>query len=193
MSWLIDHQSYLWSFGTVLFGAVITRLMRLRPRLIYSVNHASSLLFDNAVPDALGVEERKRNIVRTASIALSNSGLQAAKNVELTLNWRPQILSIVPARTYEEDTSAFDRHTLKFSSFAPGETVIVDMMSVNLPLPDITALRADDAVGKQVNMTPQRVWPTWVGWLTLVLLVLGASTAIYLSAGLLQVIGGQLR
>ncbi|WP_267396534.1 MULTISPECIES: hypothetical protein [unclassified Sphingomonas] len=189
MDWLTAHQAQLWSLGTVVFAAIVARAMRLRPRLRYSVGHSWNMIVDEPLLDPEGQQIAPKQVVRTASITVGNSGLQAAKAVEIAFNWKPPIFNVWPGRNYEELPSSQGRFSLRFGSLAPAEQITIHIMSINQDLPLIAAVRSEDSVGKPVTMAPQRVWPAWVGGVTIVLLLLGAAAAVYLSASLLQVIG----
>lgn len=179
MVWLVAHEAQAWSLAVVLFGALVSRLFRLRARLTYSFGHSWDMLVDQPLIDAEGKELSKTQIARTASITVRNTGLLAAKAVEVTFNWRPMIFNVWPARSHSEATHSFDRYSLKFDSLAPGEQVTIEIMSINRLLPEITAVRSDDIVGKKVQMTQVRALPGWVNVAIAGLIILGASTAIY--------------
>lgn len=164
----------------MIFGALVTRLTRLRPRLQFSINHSANLLVEEPLLDGEGNQIADRQLVRTASIVVGNVGLQPAKNVEVAFNWKPRILNVSPARAYVDVPSPFDRHSIKFDSFAPGEQVTIGIMSINAELPVMTAVRSDECQGKQITMAPQRVWPQWILYVGLALLTLGVATAVYL-------------
>lgn len=180
LAWLAAYQTQLWSLGLVVFGAIVSRTMRLRPRLQYSVNHSANLLVEEPLIDPEGKKLADRQLVRTASIVVSNAGLQAAKNVEVAFNWKPPILNVQPPRAYTDLPSPFDRHSIKFDSFAPGEQVTISIMSINAELPVMTAVRSDDCQGKPISMQPQRVWPFGVNLALFALLIMGLCTTVYL-------------
>lgn len=68
-SWLVEYQKELWALGTVVFAAVVSRLLRLRAILAYNVGHASDLLLD--VPDNTDVSAQgtQRQVIHTALIS----------------------------------------------------------------------------------------------------------------------------
>jgi hypothetical protein len=186
LQFIAEHQTQLWSLGTVIFGALVTRLLRLKAKLLYSVDHSTNMLVDQPLLDQAGTQISPNQIVRTASVTVQNTGLIAAKGVEVTFNWKPAILNLLPARAFNEANSAFNRYSLKFDSFAPGERVTIDIMSLNAELPIITSVRSDDCVGKLITMTAQRVWPQWYLSIVTAILLLGALTFVYLTISLVQ-------
>ena len=185
-SWAAAYQPQIWSVALVIIGTLVSRAMRLRPKLHYSVNHESSLLVDQPLFDKDGKQITARQIARTASIVVSNVGLNPAKNAEITFNWKPMILNVFPARSYSDVQSPFDRYSVKFDSMAPGEQVTIDIMSINADLPVLTSVRCDECEGKQIIMAPRRVWPNWFNYTATGILLLGLGTAFYLAIVLLQ-------
>lgn len=137
------------------------------------------MLVDNPLLDENGKQISSTQIVRTASITVQNTGLKAAKSVEVTFNWKPTVINIAPARAFNEVVSAFGRYSLKFDSFAPNERVTIDIMSFNAELPAMTAVRSDDCVAKSVIMTSQRVWPQWYLRAIFSVTLLGLVTFVY--------------
>lgn len=130
--------------------------------------------------DKDGKKIADRQLVRTASIVVSNAGLQPARNVEVAFNWKPPILNVSPARSYSDVPSPFDRYSIKFDSLAPGEQVAIGIMSLNAELPLMTAVRSDDCQGQSINMVAQRVWPNWFLYSGAALYILGIGTVVYM-------------
>lgn len=174
------HQTEIWSIVTVILGSLIGRIFRLRPRLFYSVDHSTNILIDQPLLDHDGKQLAPSQLVRTASITVQNTGLNPARGVEVAFNWKPPILNLSPARAFAEVRSAFDRYSLKFDSFAPGESTTIEIMSINAELPMMTAVRSDDCVGQLINMAPQRVWPQWMLRSIALIMLVGAATLVYI-------------
>jgi hypothetical protein len=182
------YQAQLGSIVTVIIGAFVTRFLRLRPKLFYSVKHSSNIIVEQPLLDPEGKQVSSNQIVRTASIVVENTGLHPAKGVEVAFNWKPQIMNIFPGRAFSEVPSALGRYSLKFDTLAPGEQTTIDIMAINAELPLMSAVRCDECQGKLINMAPQRVWPTWFLRVILAIMILGASTAVYLVIRLIQII-----
>ena len=187
-SWLDAHQTELWSLLAVILGAGLTRLLRLKANLFYSVHHSSFVLVDQPLLDADGKVIAARQHIRSASIRVGNSGLLPARAVEVTFNWKPVILNVLPPRDFDSTASPFDRYTLKFPSLAPREQVTIEIMAFNADLPVLTAVRSEDSSGKAIPMEPQRVWPSWFNYGAFFIFVLGLAAAIYLAISLVQLI-----
>jgi hypothetical protein len=171
---------------SVVVAFVLNRVFRLRPKLIYSVRHSTNYVVDQPLLDAEGKIVAQQQLVRTASIVSENSGLQSAKNVEYTFNWKPPIYNVFPGRAFSTEETGMNRWVLKLESLAPGEVFGIEILSINQELPFLTAVRSDEASGRLINMAPQRIWPTWWNRTVAALFILGVGTALYLFAVLLE-------
>lgn len=173
-----------------LLGVLLTfglnRVFRLRPKIIYSVRHSSNYVVDQPLHDEHGNVVQHQQIVSTASIITENTGLQAAKNVEFTFNWKPPIYNVFPGRAFTTYNTEMNRWVLKLDSLAPGEQFAIEIMSINQELPLISAMRCDDAAGKLINMRPQRIFPNWVNALVVFELLAGLAITLYLFASLIE-------
>ncbi len=179
-TFISDYHQQLFSVALVVFATLVARVTRLRPRLQHSVKHAADLLVDEPLLAQDGTQIAQRQIVRMASIVVTNAGLQHATGAEVTFNWKPMILNVLPARSFTGSESTFDRYTVRFDSLSPGEQVTLDLMSINANLPPMTSVRCDECESKPINMTSQRVWPGWFYIWAKVVFFIGAATVIYL-------------
>lgn len=186
MSLFAQHQTEIWSFVSAVALLALQRLFRMKARLHYAVGHSWNMLVDEPLVGADGVKLTDKQIVRTASITVTNSGLLPARNLEVTFNWRPPIYNVWPARIFATEVGEMNRFALRFDSLAPNEAVNVEIMAVNQELPLVTVVRSDDRVAKLISMSPQRVWPRWVLILVAIDMLLGLAAAIYLLASILD-------
>lgn len=180
------HSKETFALVGVLLAFVLNRVFRLRPKLIYSVRHSTNYIVDEPLLDAEGNVLQHQQLVRTASIVAENTGLNAAKNVEFTFNWKPPIYNVFPGRAFSTANTEMNRWLLKLESLAPGEQFVVEIMSINQDLPLLSAMRCDDAAGKLINMAPQRVFPNWFNAIVIVLLLAGIAAVLYLLAALIE-------
>jgi hypothetical protein len=179
-NFIANYQAQFWSIALVVFGFVLERTFRLKPRLRYSIGHSWNMLVDQPLLGEDGKELAKTQVVRSASITVFNSGLQPARSVEITFNWKP-IFNVWPARSFEEATSAFGRYSIKLGSLAPKEQFVVEIMAINAELPNLTTVRCEDCEGKLVAMSLQRLWPSWFLSLVGVIMIIGAAGSLYLT------------
>ena len=117
---------------------------------------------------------------------MTNTALTAAKNVEVTFNWKPAFLNVWPARHYSTKDSAHNRHTLALDSLAPGESFGIELLAIAADLPVITALRCDESEGKLVAMQPQQAVGKWTVGLVYSLMSVGFGTTAYAAAWVVQ-------
>lgn len=117
--------------------------------------------------------------MHTADIFVQNDGLLAAMAVEVTFNWKPRVFNVIPARAFTTETYALNRFAIHFDSIAPGEKVSIHIMSLNQELPVMTAVRAQNCVGKSIPLAPNRVMPGWFNVSVLLLTMVGAAALIY--------------
>jgi hypothetical protein len=185
---LAEHQKELWSVVTIVLSVIANRVSRLRPKLRYSFGHAARLVIKEPLIGADGSTILEKQLLQTRSLTVANWGLQPAKAVEVTYNFKPRALSVWEPRAYTEVSSADDRYTIRFESLAPGESVLLEILALNMEPPLVTAVRSDDCVGKPVSMTLQRTFPGWLNVILAVIMLLGAVTAIYLLISLLQAV-----
>jgi hypothetical protein len=186
LEFLQTHSKETFALAGVLLAFVLNRVFRLRPKLIYSVRHATNYVVDQPLLDQQGKVLQHQQVVSTASIVSQNTGLQAAKNVEFTFNWRPPIYNVFPGRAFSTANTEMSRWTLKLETLAPGETFAIEIMSINQELPLLSAMRSDEATGKLISMLPQRVFPTWFNTVVVVELLAGLAATLYLLASLIE-------
>jgi hypothetical protein len=138
------------------------------------------------ITDGEGNVVQEKQLIRTASIVAQNTGLQTAKNVEFTFNWKPPIYNVFPGRAFSTAETEMNRWVLKLESLAPSEQFAVDIMCFNQDLPLLTAMRCDEADGKLITMVPQRVFPTWFNVFVVAEMLIGFAATLYLTALLIE-------
>lgn len=174
----------------VVVGAILSwglaRFFRLRPKLIYNIRHAFTYLLELPVPGPDGQQVISKQSIQTASVAIRNEGSEAAHNVEISFNWKPQHYNIWPQRPATEVPFQNDRFALKFDSLAPGEECNIELLAANFAIPAITSLRSDETQGRIVQMETIRLLPAPVKFAIGALLCVGFATLFYLLGLLIQ-------
>lgn len=183
---LQTYSKELTAIAAVLLTFGLNRFLRLRPRLRYGVRHSFNHLAEHTVADENGNNVARLGVVRTASINLINAGLNPAKNVEVTFNWKPQFLNVWPARHFDSKESAYSRYTLTLESLAPSEIFGIEILAIEAELPVITSVRCDESEGKLVSMQPQQVAQNWKVITALTLMTLGLAAIGYMLAWTIQ-------
>lgn len=174
-----QYSAQLFAIALVVLTVLIQHMLRLRPRIIYSVKHASNYPVEQTLQDVEGNAVQQVQIVRTASIVAQNTGREAATNVEFTFNYKPPIYTVWPGRAFTEAATGMGRWMVKLDSMAPGEQFMIEIMSINQDLPLLSSMRSDEIEGKLIAMIPQRQWPTWFNLLVGLLFLLGLGTVFY--------------
>lgn len=180
------HSKEAFAVVPVVLGFLINRVFRMKPKILYSVRHASNYVVDQPLLDPQGNVLQQQQIVRTASIVSENAGLQAAKNVEYTFNWKPPIFTVFPGRAFSTEETEMGRWSIKLDSLAPGEVFGIELMSINQDLPLISAMRSEETPGKLITMVPQREFPAWFNRAAFAIFALGLVTLLYLTAILIE-------
>jgi hypothetical protein len=172
----------------VIIAWALNRYGRSRARLFYTIQHAATTWVDEPLKDAEGKQLAPRQPIHTAAVGVTNAGLETAKNVEVVFNWKPMFLNVWPVRAYEERPSAHDTYSLLIPSLAPGEAVVINLVSINAGLPGLATVRCDEATAVQKNMTLQEVHPRWKLMLVAWFIIAGAAATGYGLAYIIQLI-----
>lgn len=173
---------------TVVLAFGLNRVFRPQAKLVYSVRHAFTFLVDEPLKDADGNQITPTQTINTASISISNLGIQPAKKVEITFNWKPMFLNVWPARHYDTKDAPSSRYSIILENMAPNEVFGMEILSINASLPGITSVRSEDCVATLVPMIPQPIQPRWRIILASALVVVGLAGTGYLIAALIQLL-----
>jgi hypothetical protein len=176
---LSNHPEPFITAAVAAVGWLLTRWLRHKPALQYSVGHSWNHLVDQPLLDADGKVIAEQQLLRTASINVTNAGNGSATSLEITFNWKPQNYNVWPARHFQTVIGEDRRFTIKLESLAPNEFFRMEIMSINADLPLLASVRCKECEGKLIPMGPQRIWPAWVIALLLFLMGLGALALIY--------------
>lgn len=181
------YSKEIGAFGAVVFAFALNQIFRLRPKLRYGVLHSFNFIVDHTTADDDGNLVAKKEIIRTASITLTNAGRSTANNVEITFNWQPPFLNAWPARHYDAKHSPQGRYTISLESLAPSESFGIEILSIGqAELPLIAALRCDECNGKLVSMRSQPAQSQWFVGLVIVIMVAGVAAIGYSSVWLVE-------
>jgi hypothetical protein len=135
-----------------------------------------------------GVIISPNQTVKTNSFVIKNSGRAPATKLELVFNWKPMCLNLWPVRHHEEFIELDGRYTLIFDSLAPSEVLGIEVLSINFDLPNLITVRSKECMAQEVMMSPQKIVSTRTKIFERTLIVLGATSAIYLGINVVQFI-----
>lgn len=123
--------------------------------------------------------------VQVAEYSIINQGRLPAKNLEVVFNYRPQHYDRHPHLPIKEAQLQDNRFVLTIGMLNPKERLAITTLDVGRPLPDLTLVRCEGHGAKEVRTVPQRVWPRWLNWMSMALLLIGVFSVLYLVSLLL--------
>jgi hypothetical protein len=189
------------SLATALIGAGVLYLFRARAKLVWAVPHGFTFLLPETAPRQENVIEvgppGGENLpapratafnVYTGSIFVANTGKLPASEVEVTFNWKPENYNLWPVRPHDIHISPDNRFTLKFLNLAPKEQFQIELIAPT-NLPQVLSVSCRECTGKQITMRPMVVYRRWVHWLVFTLMLLGASSVVYVVLKLASIAG----
>lgn len=189
---MLEH---LLVYGKEIFAALVpfvvwalNAFFRARAKLEVAEPHTFTFLIDEPLRDQEGNIVSDRQTVHTRSVNVRNAGRETASNVELVFNWQPPCLNVWPSRSYETEAAPENRYVIRFGSLSPGETIGLEVLSINRDLPALINVRSDQCTAKYVPMSPQPVAGTTKRAVVGVLLFLGVAAAVYLATLLIQLL-----
>lgn len=186
MSFVETYGKELFSLLVPLVTALVGLAFKAKAKLSVSHPHQFAFLVDQPMRDDEGNEMSPTQTVRTRQHIVTNSGRETATRVEMVFNWKPMCINLWPLRHHEEHILPDRRYVLIFDSLAPGETIGVELLSVNSDLPNLANVRSAECVAREIELLPQPVVSNAMKRLALTLMVLGLAAAVYLTILLLQ-------
>ena len=159
---------------------LLNRWFSPRAKLFHSERHRFHYIVQQPLLDAQGSQIQPTQSVVVSSLSLTNAGRVPATNVEITFNWKPQYFNVWPVRPYEERAHPDGRFTVILNSLAPKEVFGMELLSVNLDLPNLINLRSNEAESCEKRMVLQILYPIWIYRLILSIFVLGFMTTVYI-------------
>jgi hypothetical protein len=178
-NWLTDPVV---SFLLALLLALLTYLLQPRVKIRWTVTHGFIHHVKGSEMDARRVpppgEEKPPPPAQDLNVWIRtlrvfNAGRSTARDLEITINWKPLSLSIDPQRQYFEQSNPSGRYILLFPTMGPREHVIVHMLDAR-ELPLVLNVRSAEGFAKFVESYPQALYPRWVLVSVATLMIVGA-------------------
>ncbi|MCF5544087.1 hypothetical protein [Pseudomonas salomonii] len=186
MNFLSAYGKEIVSLAVPLLTWILNSGLKAKAKLVWASPHFFHFLVQEPVNDPEGNVVSPTQRVCTASIKVINTGRETATKIELVFNWKPQYINLWPVRHYEHKTDQDGRHILIFDNLSPKEEIGIEIMCINRDLPELLLVRSAECIAKNVRLS-------WVGYssplkinIARALLLLGASTFIYLAIVLVQ-------
>ncbi len=180
MTFFTTYAKEIFSLLVPLLTWVLNTRLKAKAKLAWWTRHSFTFLIQEPRLDAAGNQISPSQLVRTASVIVSNKGKETSKNVEIVFNWKPQYLNIWPVRDYVEKNAPGDRYVMIFDSLSPNEDVAIELLSVNLELPDLLTVRCDQCVGDRIETISYPVVAKWKINVIRSLALVGFAGVIYI-------------
>lgn len=165
---------------------MLNHFFKAKAKLKAAHPHSFSYLIKEPLLDQNDQVIRETQIANAKSLIVKNVGREPATKVEVVLNWRPQYFNLWPSRHHQTHQQEDGRFYIIFESLSPGETIGLELLSVNQDLPAVINIRSDQSIAQFVDMEPTEVFRPLIVNTVRILLILGFSAAIYLSIVLMQ-------
>ncbi|WP_316411086.1 hypothetical protein [Mesoterricola sediminis] len=173
---------YLGPIAGVSVGAFLNRHLEKRPKVISYLAHSSAVKMP--IPDGESL------VVHTHSIVVRNAGRKTATNIRLGHTALPAF-SVFPPCQYEViDLPDKSGNEICIPKLRPDEQVTL----AYLYFPPLlwsginTYAKSDEGFVEIINVLPTPQPARWLKWLSSVLVVLGATTAIYMATKIMTYI-----
>ena len=186
MTFIQTYAKELVALLVPLITWILKRVFRAKARLRIANPHNFTFLIQQPQLDDAGNQVSPTQTVHTSSFIVWNGGTVPARNIELVFNWKPPCLNIWPPRHIIEHVETDNRYVLIFESLAPNESIYVELLSINAPLPLFLTARSDECVAQSIIMYPQPVTKPWQRRILTTLAFAGLALVIYLLLLLLQ-------
>ncbi len=114
----------------------------------------------------------------TSSVTVQNMGRRRATNVELVFTSPPNHYTLTPTRPHAQRTTPQGQHVINIPTLGHNEWFTLEVIGFGTA-PGLLHLRSDDGAAELVPMMPQRIWPRWVNWSSVILVLTGAAFILY--------------
>lgn len=169
-----------------IIAAVVANIFRARAKLIWSEHISRVMLSEEFHHVEVGPPERRHLVIRTSSLFIQNLGRDAATDIEIVFNWRPQHFNIWPQRGFEERINPDGRQIIQLANLAPKEFLGMDLLTVNSEMPRLIQVRSKQGIAKAIATIQQPVLPKWKMGLVAYLMFMGAVATVFTIITLIQ-------
>lgn len=161
-------------------GFFLSRIFAAKPKLDFAILHSSHLL----------PKENDGNTysVYTMRASFINSGRKICEGVEFSLNFAPQHLEVFPHFPYKTHVNPDGRVIYTIEILNAQETITIAMMNIAQQLPEVTSVRFRGGKVRHINVELQRKYSAKFNWLVAFLILMGASSIVYILIRFLQTI-----
>jgi hypothetical protein len=168
---LNNYDTEFLTFFLSIISAIIYWIFRSKVKVIYGFAHNS---FNELITDSGNA------YIYIEKTYIQNIGSLPAEDVIIVLEEKPASIHIFPEREYEASLIASNRYQIKLSYLSPKELAIIDALALNGSKIGIASVSCKNSIPKEVNFWVVRKFSTAVNCMTVVLLVSGAISLLYL-------------
>jgi len=180
------HIKELISVLTPLAIWSLNYFLKEKAKLVHAKAHQFSFLIQEPLRDPNGILVNPSQTVNTISHLVSNCGKITTKKVEVTFNWKPMYLNIWPIRRFEEFVDKDNRYIMTFDTLTPKETITIELLAINNPLPELLSVKSEDCLGSAIKLQPQQVVAPWLIKIFVILITIGIATISYWFVSFIQ-------
>jgi len=142
-----------------------------KSRLVYWFPHSS--FFQIPEPGS-----KKVFSLMTGTVTVQNIGRRPATNVEVVHSTAPDHFTLTPPRTFTEHETPQGHHVIVVPSLGHNEWFTIEVLGFG-NTPALLYVRSHEGSAQTVPIMAQRIWPQWVNWLIVVLMLTGAGYLLY--------------
>ena len=129
-------------------GALIVRFVISRGKIGWGISHQCAFTLPN---------QPQNVVVYTRQLWVQNIGWSVARQVEIIFNFKPGHFEVWPQTPSSEHAIQTNRYLLRFDNLNPRQHVTVMLMQIDQAPPDVTTVRWNRGIGKQVMMGPRQL------------------------------------
>ncbi len=165
-----DAISKVIGFVLTILSARLLPYFQPRPIVVWGISHGFTFRIrrDGSKPDTF--------LVYTGSVFVQNIGRETARDIEVHLNYAPQVIEIWPSFDFEKSVNPEGRFIVRIKSLGPKESLTIEMLSEHVKIPDTLRVRSPQGDARQVPLRTAENVPNWKIRIVLALLLLGAFT-----------------
>ena len=148
-------------------------------RLFHSIRHQFHYILNTPIVDESGIQVRPTQSVVVQSLSIVNAGRAPAKGVEIVFNWRPSYVNTWPIRKYEEFDHPDGRYSIHLDNLAPKESFGLELLCVNMELPNVITARSQETESRPRSMMLQVHYSNWFNGIVAALMFSGIIATVY--------------
>lgn len=185
---MTSHVAELFAILVPLIIWVLDKRLQPKAKLTVSSRHQFAYLVDQPLLDKEGNVIKQQQNAYTVSRIVANEGKEAATNIEVVFNWKPNCINIWPVRDYDEKIAPDGRFVMHFRSLAPKEQFSIEVLTINQEPPNLLTARSDQCQAEEGHLILHKQMRPSLARLRTILVLIGLGTVVYLGVLLLRLL-----